>query len=111
RQRIRKAITRKAKAVAASYEAPAPELRFSEGTPSLFNDERLVARVVPVFRKTLGEEFVLPISRSMGGEDFSRYGRAGIPIFMYRLGAIESKRLEQFANQGATPPSLHSSRF
>ena len=29
----------------------------------------------------------------MGGEDFSRYGRAGVPIFMFRLGTVETKRL------------------
>lgn len=111
RQRIRDAIVRKAKSIAQGHRAPEPEIRIGEGTPALFNDERLVGRVVPVFRQVLGEEKVVPVSRSMAAEDFGMYGRAGVPIFMYWLGAIDPKRMEQFANRGVTPPSLHSSQF
>ena len=32
----------------------------------------------------------------MGGEDFSRYGQAGVPIVMYRLGAVDKERLARF---------------
>ncbi|MEX0701972.1 MAG: amidohydrolase [Planctomycetales bacterium] len=111
RKRVKDAIARKARAIAESHRAPEPEVRFGEGTPSLFNDERLVERVVPVFRQALGEQKVVPIDRSMGGEDFSQYGRAGVPIFMYRLGSVDAKRLDAFANRGATPPSLHSGLY
>ena len=45
----------------------------------------------------------------MGGEDFSRYGRAGVPIFLYWLGTIEPKRVaEAKATDGKPLPSLHS---
>ncbi|MGE0378763.1 MAG: M20 family metallopeptidase, partial [Planctomycetaceae bacterium] len=48
REQIKAAIIRKANAVARSYRAPDPEIQFDEGTPSLFNDERLTARIAPV---------------------------------------------------------------
>jgi hippurate hydrolase len=47
----------------------------------------------------------------MGGEDFSQFGRAGVPILMYRLGTISQSRLDRFKQLGVTPPSLHSSLY
>ncbi len=44
----------------------------------------------------------------MGGEDFSQYGLAGVPIVMYRLGVVSPRRLEQYRQAKETPPSLHS---
>jgi amidohydrolase len=111
REHLKEAILRKAQAIATSFRAPAPEIKYTEGTPSLFNDERLVERLLPVLVDTLGEESVVQADQSMGGEDFSQYGLAGVPIFMYRLGAVERERLSSYAESGKTPPSLHSSQF
>ena len=47
----------------------------------------------------------------MGSEDFSRYGKAGVPILMYRVGAVDARRLERFKAIGTPPPSLHSPLF
>ena len=44
----------------------------------------------------------------MGGEDFSRYGKAGVPILMYRLGSVDKKRLARYKQLGVPAPSLHS---
>ena len=107
RKRIHEAIRRKAEAAAQSASAPLPEVQISEGTPSLFNDEELVARIVPVFKNVLGEENVVEGEPVMGGEDFSQYGLAGVPVMMYSLGSINDERLtEMMAKSG--PPSLHS---
>lgn len=108
RSQILKAIERKAKAAAESAGAPEPTVEVSEGTPAMFNDEKLVERVVPVFRQVLGEDNVVPSEPSMGGEDFSRYGLAGVPIFMFRLGSVEAKRLAGYRRFNPGPPSLHS---
>ena len=59
----------------------------------------------------LGEKNVLPGEPSMGGEDFSRYGLAGVPIVMFRLGSIEPKRMAGLKRGGQQPPSLHSAVF
>lgn len=111
RAHLKEAIIRKSKAIAQSFRAPEPVVKYAEGTPSLFNSERLVDRIVPVFRKALGSENVIESDRSMGGEDFSRYGRAGIPVFMFRLGSIDPERMSQAITMGDRLPSLHSSQY
>lgn len=111
RKQLLDAIQRKAKAVALSYRAPEPKIVISEGTPSLFNDKHLTWRIVKNFNRTFGDEKVVPVDPSMGGEDFSRYGLAGVPIFMYRLGAVDQKRLARYEQLGQEPPSLHSPLF
>jgi len=107
RKQLHDAIRRKAKAAAESAAAPEPTVEISEGTPSLFNDEKLVARVVNVFESALGKENVIEGEPVMGGEDFSRYGLAGVPIFMYTVGSVEADRLAKLVEAGG-PPSLHS---
>jgi hippurate hydrolase len=59
----------------------------------------------------VGKENVVPAEASMGGEDFSEYGRAGVPSFMFWLGAVDAKRLERYSQIGQEPPSLHSPVF
>lgn len=108
RKKLHEGIVRKAKAIAASCNAEEPVIEFSEGTPALFNDEALAKRMTELFQKTVGKDNVEEAERSMGGEDFSEYGRAGVPIVMYRLGTIEPKRLARMKELGQTPPSLHS---
>ncbi|MCA9216812.1 MAG: amidohydrolase, partial [Planctomycetales bacterium] len=98
-------------AVAAGARAEDPEVKISEGTPSLFNDRDLVERIVPVFKVALGDENVIDSEPSMGGEDFSHYGKAGIPIHMFRLGTVESRRLARYKELGLPAPSLHSSKY
>jgi amidohydrolase len=111
RQHLIDAIRRKAKAVAESFRAPPPKIALSDHTPATFNDEKLVARVVPALQRALGNECVQPTEPSMGGEDFSQYGLAGVPIFMFKLGAVEQERLDQYKARGQSPPSLHSPVF
>lgn len=111
RKHLLAAIKRKALATAASSGAPEPTVEVSEGTPAMFNDKDLVERLTPVFRRVFGDERVVPSEPSMGGEDFSRYGLAGVPSFMFRIGAVEQKRLDRYEQLGQTPPSLHSPLF
>jgi amidohydrolase len=108
RKHLLASIERKAKAAAASFGAPEPKITFSDGTPAMFNDEKLVRTVAPVFEKTLGKENVLDREPMMGGEDFSEYGLAGVPIFMYWLGTVDARRLAPFVERNLPPPSLHS---
>jgi hippurate hydrolase len=104
-------IRRKAKAIADSYKAPEPTVTVSEGTPALFNDEKLAARATAVLKSLLGDTKVVASEPSMGGEDFSEYGRVGVPILMFRLGSVDAKRLARFKELGQDPPSLHSPVF
>jgi hippurate hydrolase len=111
RAHLLQAIKRKALAQAASSNAPEPIIVVSEGTPAMFNDEALVERLLPTLHRVLGKENVVPSEASMGGEDFSEYGRAGVPSFMFWLGAVDGKRLARYQQLGQEPPSLHSPIF
>ncbi len=111
RQHLLEGIRRKANASAASAGAPEPTVTVSEGTPATFNDEELVARLLPTMQKTVGKDNVLPAEALMGGEDFSEYGRAGVPSFIFWLGAVDEKRLAGFKRLNQEPPSLHSAEF
>jgi hippurate hydrolase len=111
RNQLKEAIQRRAKGIAVAAGAPEPVITFSDGTPATFNDEELAARLGKLFRAQLGDENIVPGEPSMGGEDFSEYGRAGVPIVMYRLGAVNGKRLARLKELGQEPPSLHSPLF
>jgi hippurate hydrolase len=112
RKTLLEGIKRKAQAVAlgAGAEEPTIVIRDDEFTPALFNNEELVERVLPSLQKAVGEDNLVPSEPAMGGEDFSRYGRAGVPIFMFRLGSVEAKRLAGYERTGAIP-SLHSAVY
>jgi hippurate hydrolase len=108
------AIERIAKAAAISARAPEPQVKVdhSEFTPALVNNTELVKKTVPALRKVLGEENVEERPPVMGGEDFSRYGRAGVPIFMYWLGTVKPERVAEAERPDGQPlPSLHSDLF
>ena len=111
RKHLLDAIRRKALAAAQSANAPEPEISTTEGTPSLYNDPDLVARLVPVLKQALGEDNVGETKPTMGGEDFGRIGLAGVPITMLKLGTISQQRLDEFKSAGTPPPSLHSPKY
>jgi hippurate hydrolase len=114
RDHILKGIDRIAKAAAQAAGAPEPIVRVDPGefTPALKNDPALSRKTVALFRELLGPENVIERPPAMGGEDFSRYGRESIPIFMYSLGTIAPDRVAAAERPGATPlPSLHSDLY
>ncbi len=65
-----------------------------------------------MFRQLLGDKNVIARPPIMGGEDFSRYGKAGVPIFLYFLGVFSPERVADSLKPGARPlPGLHSDLF
>jgi amidohydrolase len=111
RQHLLAAIERKAKAVAASCGAPEPVIRHGEGTPAVFNDEQLAARLQAAFRRALGDARVHLGEPQMVSEDFSLYRREGVRCVMFRLGSVEAQRLKHFEELGQVPPPLHSAAY
>jgi amidohydrolase len=111
RKQVLEAIERIAKAAAISARAPEPEVTVNaaEFTPATINDVSLTRQTVGVFQKVLGQDNVIPKPPIMGGEDFGRYGRAGVPIFIYWLGTISSDRMEASEKPDGKPlPTMHS---
>ncbi|MEM7453150.1 MAG: amidohydrolase [Planctomycetota bacterium] len=111
RELLIEGIKRKANAAAMSSGAPEPEIIVSEGTPSLSNDDDLAARISTRFGAVLGGENVIEQEPVMGGEDFSHFGRSGVPSVLYFLGVVDQRRLDRYVELGVTPPSLHSAEF
>jgi hippurate hydrolase len=114
RKHTLEAIERIAKAAALGAGAPEPIVKIDPGefTPALYNEPGLTAKTAPVFRKILGDKNVITREPIMGGEDFSRYGRAGVPIFLYFLGVFSPERVADSQKPGGRPlPGLHSDLF
>lgn len=114
RDQVLKAIARICKAAAAGANAPEPEVKvkLEEYTPATYNDVPLTRKTIGLFRDVLGAENVKERAPLMGGEDFSRYGRAGVPIVMYFLGTIPDDRFAESERPGGRPlPSMHSDSY
>ncbi len=117
RERLLSGIERIATKQAEAMDMPADrpprvEVR-EEYTPALWNDPALVQRAVTAMQRELGDDALVGISKEMGGEDFSRYGRTAqkIPSFMMRLGTVPAALWEQAQRGEARLPSLHSPFF
>ena len=112
RKRLLAAIERIARAEAAAAGSPKPpEVKVSEGTPATFNDPAVTKRVTDGIVRGLGASRVEEHPPVMGGEDFSEYGRAGVPATILWVGAVSTKKYEAAKAAGTTLPSLHSSEF
>jgi hippurate hydrolase len=114
RKHLLEGIERIARADAAGARAPEPTVKVDPGefTPAMVNDAKLTQRTVALFREVLGADHVHERPLVMGGEDFSRYGRAGVPIFMYFLGTVPPERVAEAEREGGRAlPSLHSDQF
>ncbi len=100
RTKLLTSIRRRALAIAGAYGAPEPIIKVSEGVSALENHRELTVRLKGTFENAIGKDNVLDMEPVMGGEDFSQYGLAGVPICMYRLGVVSQKRLDRFKELG-----------
>ena len=110
RKNILEGIHRIAKAAAQGARAPEPVIRveLDDFTPALYNNPELAKKTSNVFREILGKDKVHEIIPFLGGEDFGRYGREGVPIFFYFLGTSAPEQVAAARKDGPPLPSLHS---
>jgi hippurate hydrolase len=111
RQQLRDGIQRRSRAVALGAGAPEPDVQFAEGTPAVQVDEQLASRVASTLERVLGPARVTRAPALMVGEDYGRYGQAGVPLVMYRLGTVNEQRMHRSLSDGTPLPSLHSPRY
>ena len=112
REHIISAIERISKGEAMAAGAPRePEVRVTESVHATYNDPATAERLAAALKRTLGEKEVLPGQAVMGAEDFSEFGRSGIPSVLFWVGAAEPAKLAAAKAKGESLPSLHSSRF
>ncbi|MBL4622107.1 MAG: peptidase dimerization domain-containing protein, partial [Immundisolibacteraceae bacterium] len=117
RKQLLDGITRIANAEARSYGLPdklLPEITHQDlYTPAVYNTPALTEQLLPILRKTLGEQAVYEVPAVMGGEDFARYGKQEplIPTHLFKLGSVAPEVVEQAAADNIALPSLHSPFF
>lgn len=113
RKQVLDSIVRITKAAAVSFRAPEPviQIELDNYTPAVYNDPKLARRITNRFRDLLGKDNVVDIGPMMGGEDFSRFGKAGVPIFFYFIGTMAPERFEAAKKGGPPVPGLHSDLF
>jgi hippurate hydrolase len=92
-----------------------PEVKIEKDyTPSTYNDPAMTARVMAAVAKVVGEDNVVERPPSMGGEDFSHFGRTDddIPTLMFWTGGVDPAALSAAREgKGPNPPANHSPFF
>ena len=114
RKQVLEAIARKANAAAQGAGAPEPEIRIDLENffPALENDVKLTGEMAALFRDALGADHVHERGMSMGGEDFARFVRAGVPGFYWHLGSAPPERVVESLRPGGRPLALtHSDGY
>jgi len=117
RKHLLEGIQRKANAIAESFNVPRenyPVLKLRDTyTPALYNDPKLVNRIISGFKKLLGKDKLVQLEPTMGGEDFARYGKTKdkVPVFMYFLGTVNPEKYQTYEKEGKSLPSLHSDKL
>ncbi len=112
RKHLLVAIERIVKAEAAAAGAPKePSISVLKGDFATYNDPALTKRVEQALRRQFGDANVTQAPPVMGAEDFSEYGRAGVPALIFWVGAVEPQKYAAAKASGTSLPSLHSSEF
>lgn len=98
-------IKRQLEGEAAAAGAPTmPVIKVLGGTDAVYNDPALTVRLAGALRRKLGPDSVVEMREKMTSEDFSQYGRAGVPSVLLHIGAVSAAALAS----GKTLPDLHS---
>jgi len=112
RRRLLAAIERIARAEAEAAAAPRePVIRVSAGDHSTYNDPVLSSRLETALRSAFGQSRVVEPPPIMASEDFSEYGRAGVPAVIFWVGAVNPEEFERAKAAGTPLPGLHSSEW
>src|SRR6202051_2316247 len=104
-------IERTAKAVATMSDAPAPDIRITEGAKAVMNDPGVVETAAKALKVAFGDNFK-PSPPGTPSEDFSEFVNAGVPSMFFNIGVYEPER-GAAARNGTGPqlPSNHSPLF
>jgi hippurate hydrolase len=110
---IRRIVSNTALAAGMSEEQLPVVTVLDEHTPAAYNNPDLTARVLDVFRQTIGNEAVIDLQPEMVGEDFGRYGTVEpkIPSLMFRLGTVPKAQYDLAAEGKLNLPTLHSASY
>ncbi|HUP64553.1 MAG TPA: amidohydrolase [Thermoanaerobaculia bacterium] len=82
RDELHDRIRRTAEKIAESAGATA-EVRIKRGYPVTFNDPELTLRMIPTLKQVAGDEHVLMVPATLGGEDFSFFQQQIPGLFIF----------------------------
>jgi amidohydrolase len=104
-------IERTAKAAAAMSDAPAPDIRITEGAKAVMNDAGVVETAAKVMKVAFADNFRTS-PPGTPSEDFSEFINAGVPSMFFNIGVYEPERVAAAYNgTGPQLPSNHSPQF
>ena len=104
------AIARVVRGEALAANAPKePLVEMRSGTDPVYNDVELTRRMVAVAKAELGDDNVVEMPALMASEEFSQFGRAGVPAVLLHIGAVDAAKLEASRKSGQPLPGVHSS--
>jgi metal-dependent amidase/aminoacylase/carboxypeptidase family protein len=104
-------IERTAKAAAAMSNAPAPEIKITEGAKAVMNDPEVVATAEKVLKAAFGDKFRTS-PPGTPSEDYSEFINAGVPSMFFNIGVYEPERFVAASNgTGPELPGNHSPLF
>src|SRR5262249_28632770 len=111
-QRLLAGIERIVKAEAASAGATRPpDVVASDSLHGVYNDPAVARRLLDALTRALPPGTAAEGRPLMVSEDFSEYGRAGVPAVIFDLGAANPSKLEAAQKAGTPTPGLHSSEW
>lgn len=112
RQRLLDGIRRVATGESIAGGTPlAPDFSIVESTPGVVNDVPLTEKLRAAFSAALGAGNVASFPPASVSEDFSYFGREGVPASLFWLGVAEPAALEKAKADGTSLPPLHSAEF
>lgn len=88
-----------------------PVVKVVENVAAVYNDPKLTQRVVSALQQTIGKENVVEEPPITPSDDFAEYGQAGVPEFMFGLGAVEPAKFAAAQKSGEVLPGPHSPYF
>jgi len=104
-------IERTAKTAAAMSDAPAPDIKITEGAKAVMNDPAVVETAAKVMKVVFGDNFKTS-PPGTPSEDFSEFVNAGVPSMFFNIGVYEPERVAAASNgTGPQLPSNHSPLF
>jgi amidohydrolase len=84
---VKDKVTRLITSICGASGAPF-DLAYDYGTPALYNDPKLLGRILPTAERILGgKQFLIEDVAEMGGEDFSEFAKL-VPAVMLDLGVV-----------------------
>jgi hippurate hydrolase len=111
REKMLDGIQRTAQASAAMAGAPEPLISVKDGGSAIVNDEAVVLRTAAALKAQLVTSKVIEVPPITASEDFSEYGKAGVPSMFFFVGVSDPRAVAESSKPGGKPVAFNHSPF